>query len=80
MSGVGPDTVTLRLATRGSALALWQADHVTALLMAVAQRQGLSLEVQKVMDDYAAESAAREDKLLRQFQSSTVLNSNADFL
>ena len=55
MSGVGPDTVTLRLATRGSALALWQADHVTALLMAVAQRQGLSLEVQKVIVETMAD-------------------------
>jgi len=55
MSGVGPDTVTLRLATRGSALALWQADHVTALLMATAQRQGLSLEVQKVIVETMAD-------------------------
>lgn len=55
MSGVGPDTVTLRLATRGSALALWQADHVTALLMAVAQRQGLSLEVKKVIVETMAD-------------------------
>ncbi|MEI7623881.1 MAG: hydroxymethylbilane synthase [Actinomycetes bacterium] len=55
MSGVGPDTVTLRLATRGSALALWQADHVTALLMAVAQRQGLSLDVQKVIVETMAD-------------------------
>lgn len=55
MSGVGPDTVTLRLATRGSALALWQADHVTSLLMAVAQRQGLSLDVQKVIVETMAD-------------------------
>ena len=55
MSGVGPDTVTLRLATRGSALALWQADHVTALLMATAQRQGLSLDVQKVIVETMAD-------------------------
>lgn len=55
MTGAGPDAVTLRLATRGSALALWQADHVSALLFAVARRQGLSLEVQKVIVETMAD-------------------------
>ena len=55
MTGAGPDAVTLRLATRGSALALWQADHVSALLFAVARRKGLSLEVQKVIVETMAD-------------------------
>ena len=55
MTGAGPDAVTLRLATRGSALALWQADHVSALLFAVARREGLSLEVQKVIVETMAD-------------------------
>ena len=55
MSGAGPDTVTLRLATRGSALALWQADHVTALLTANAERGGASLVVEKVIVETMAD-------------------------
>ena len=55
MAGGGPDTVTLRLATRGSALALWQADHVTALLQAAAVAAGRSVVVEKVIVETMAD-------------------------
>jgi len=55
MTGGGPDTVTLRLATRGSALALWQADHVTALLEAAALAAGTSVVVEKVIVETMAD-------------------------
>lgn len=48
MSGSGPDAM-LRLATRGSALALWQADHVSALLIADAEAAGWRLTIEKVI-------------------------------
>lgn len=47
--------VTLRLATRGSALALWQADHVAALLQAAAAASGRSVEVEKVIVETMAD-------------------------
>ena len=55
MTGGGPDTVTLRLATRGSALALWQADHVTELLEAAARAAGTSVIVDKVIVETMAD-------------------------
>jgi len=55
MTGGGPDTVTLRLATRGSALALWQADHITALLEAAALAAGMSVVVEKVIVETMAD-------------------------
>jgi hypothetical protein len=55
MTGGGPDTVTLRLATRGSALALWQADHVTALLHEAAAAAGSSVLVEKVIVETMAD-------------------------
>lgn len=55
MAGGGPDTVTLCLATRGSALALWQADHVTALLHAAAVAAGRSVVVEKVIVETMAD-------------------------
>jgi len=55
MTGGGPDTVTLRLATRGSALALWQADHVTELLEAAARATGTSVIVEKVIVETMAD-------------------------
>ena len=55
MTGGGPDAVTLRLATRGSALALWQADHVTALLQAAALAAGMSVVVEKVIVETMAD-------------------------
>ncbi|MEX1216944.1 MAG: hydroxymethylbilane synthase [Acidimicrobiales bacterium] len=55
MTGGGPDTVTLRLATRGSALALWQADHVTALLHRAAGAAGSSVLVEKVIVETMAD-------------------------
>ena len=55
MAGGGPDTVTLRLATRGSALALWQADHVTSLLQTAAVAAGRSIVVEKVIVETMAD-------------------------
>ena len=55
MTGGGPDTVTLRLATRGSALALWQADHVTTLLHEAAAAAGRSVLVEKVIVETMAD-------------------------
>jgi len=55
MTGGGPDTVTLRLATRGSALALWQADHVTALLEVAALAAGISVVIEKVIVETMAD-------------------------
>ena len=55
MSGGGPDAVTLRLATRGSALALWQADHVTELLQRHASVSGFELVVEKVIVETMAD-------------------------
>ena len=47
MTGAG--TMSVRLATRGSALALWQADHVTALLVAAGRRNDVVVEVERVV-------------------------------
>lgn len=55
MSGGGPDAVTLRLATRGSALALWQADHVTELLQRHASANGIDLSIEKVIVETMAD-------------------------
>ena len=55
MTGGGPDTVTLRLATRGSALALWQADHVTTLLHEAASAAGRSVLVEKLIVETMAD-------------------------
>ena len=55
MSGADPDTVTLRLATRGSALALWQADHVSALVRSAAAASGVDVEVVKVVVETMAD-------------------------
>lgn len=46
---------TLRIATRGSALALWQADHVTTLVQRVAAREGIELHVEKVIVETVAD-------------------------
>ena len=45
----GAHRSTLRIATRGSALALWQADHVATLLVASAATSGVDLTVEKVI-------------------------------
>lgn len=55
MAGGRPDMVTLRLATRGSALALWQADHVASLLVADADAQGRSVVIEKVIVETMAD-------------------------
>lgn len=43
-----PHTITLRIATRASALALWQANHVAELLAVQAEARGLLPEVELV--------------------------------
>lgn len=55
MAGDAPDTVTLRLATRGSALALWQADHVAGLVRNVAAARGVTVTVEKVVVETMAD-------------------------
>jgi hydroxymethylbilane synthase len=47
--------LTLRLATRGSALARWQTDHVGRLLRRVAGAAGLDLVIETVVVDTAAD-------------------------
>lgn len=47
MSGTHRSAV--RIATRGSALALWQADHVSSMLIASAASSGVELSVEKVI-------------------------------
>lgn len=49
MADGGADCVTLRLATRGSALARWQADHVAMLTRAAGAAQGIDVEVELVV-------------------------------
>ena len=49
MADVGADRVRVRLATRGSALARWQADHVTALLHAAGDATGVAVDVELVV-------------------------------
>ena len=46
----------LRAATRGSALALWQTDHVTALLAAVGRARGIEVTVEKVIVETVADA------------------------
>ena len=55
MAGDAPDTVTLRLATRGSALALWQADHVAGLVRRAAAARGVTVTVEKVVVETMAD-------------------------
>ena len=46
----------LRAATRGSALALWQTDHVAALLAAVGRERGIEVTVEKVIVETVADA------------------------
>ena len=55
MSGQRPDEGVLRIATRGSALALWQADHVASLIAAVAAADGIEVRVEKVIVETMAD-------------------------
>ena len=55
MDGLRPDSGVLRIATRGSALALWQADHVTALIADVATSRGVDIRVEKVIVETMAD-------------------------
>lgn len=55
MAGAVPDSVTLRLATRGSALAIWQADHVASLVRAAAAAQGIDVSIEKVVVETMAD-------------------------
>jgi len=48
--------VHLRAATRGSALALWQTDHVTALLAAGGRERGVEVTVEKVIVETVADA------------------------
>lgn len=45
----GSETMSVRLATRGSALALWQADHVAASLVAAGRDRGVDIAVERVV-------------------------------
>ncbi len=55
MAGAVPDSVTLRLATRGSALAIWQADHVASLVRAAAAVRGIDVSIEKVVVETMAD-------------------------
>ena len=55
MAGAVPDSVTLRLATRGSALAIWQADHVASLVRAAAAARGIDVSIEKVVVETMAD-------------------------
>jgi hydroxymethylbilane synthase len=55
VAGSGPDTIRLRIATRGSALALWQAEHVAALVRAAAAARGLEVVVENVIVETVAD-------------------------
>ena len=55
MAGDAPDSVTLRLATRGSALALWQADHVAGLVRSAAAARGVTVTVERVVVETMAD-------------------------
>ena len=55
MAGAVPDSVTLRLATRGSALAIWQADHVASLVRAAASARGIDVSIEKVVVETMAD-------------------------
>lgn len=45
----GAESMAVRLATRGSALALWQADHVAASLVAAGSARGVDVAVERVV-------------------------------
>jgi len=49
MVGSVTDSNVLRIATRGSALALWQAEHVSSLLQEAAAQSGVQLSIEKVI-------------------------------
>ena len=49
MADVVDGRMSLRLATRGSALALWQAEHVAALLRSAASGRGVDLRTENVV-------------------------------
>jgi hydroxymethylbilane synthase len=51
-----PSAVHLRAATRGSALALWQTDHVTGLLAAAGRARGVEVTVEKVVVETVADA------------------------
>jgi hydroxymethylbilane synthase len=53
---VAEQAVHLRAATRGSALALWQTDHVAALLAAVGRERGIEVTVEKVIVETVADA------------------------
>ncbi len=53
---VGGERVRLRAATRGSALALWQTDHVAALLAVAGERVGLDVVVDRVVVETVADT------------------------
>jgi hydroxymethylbilane synthase len=53
---VAEQVVHLRAATRGSALALWQTDHVTALLAAAGRERGVEVTVEKVIVETVADA------------------------
>ena len=51
-----PTSVRLRAATRGSALARWQTDHVAALLAGAGARRGVEVEVEAVVVETVADA------------------------
>lgn len=55
MSAAQSEATTLRLATRASALALWQADHVASLLQQSVADTGRPLVVEKVLIETVAD-------------------------
>jgi hydroxymethylbilane synthase len=55
VTGSSADAVRLRIATRGSALALWQADHVASKVRAAASNRGIDLVVENVVVETVAD-------------------------
>jgi len=53
---VADQAVHLRAATRGSALALWQTDHVAGLLAAAGRQRGVEVTVEKVVVETVADA------------------------
>jgi hydroxymethylbilane synthase len=53
---VADQALQLRAATRGSALALWQTDHVSALLAAAGRARGVEVTVEKVVVETVADA------------------------